>query len=525
MDSKRLFEQLLPPETQLKVKDVAFGSDVVVQAQSTVGARTCPSCSVASDHIHSRYSRNVRDLPCLQQSVRLKLQVRRFRCLNQSCPKHTFAERFDSLARPYARDTLRLVKVLERIGLMVGGEPGARLLEAFALTVSPDKLLACVHRLEFETPPSCPSVIGIDDFAFRRGVDYGTLVVDIKRGKPVELLSSREAPEVSRWLLKQPQVETVTRDRAKEYALAIRQGAPQARQVMDRWHVLKNLREALERDLTGQGSKVKEVFQTAGLLNQGARRSRQERITQSASLEKRQVRFTQVHALHQQKVSITQIAKKLGVSKNTVRDDLRADTPPQARRNARRRSPLDTFRAQLERRFLEGCRNAKALWRELKTQGYNGSYQPVRRWLCERQQLPSAPPTKLRVSPRFLSSLLIRNQAQLGSHEKMAVELMAKQPRLGKLVTFAARFKTALLQQQPDKMATWSTDVEASDFTALKNFVAGLRKEWDALIAACSSAYSNGPTEGAVNRLKLIKRQMYGRGSFSLLRKRVLLSP
>lgn len=524
MDSKRLFEQLLPQGTQLKVEDVAFGSDVVVQVQSTVGTRTCPSCSVASDHIHSRYSRNVQDLPCLQQGVRLKLQVRRFRCLNQSCRRQTFAERFDALAKPYARHTLRLGEVLERIGLMVGAEPGARLLEAFALTVSPDKLLACVHRLELEAPP-CPSVIGIDDFAFRRGVDYGTLVVDIKRGKPVEVMASREVDKVSEWLEQQPHLETVTRDRAKEYALAIRQGAPQARQVMDRWHVLKNLREALERDLAGQGSKVREQFEAAGLIGQGAPRSRQERITQSTSLEKRQARFTQVHALHQQKVSITQIAKKLGVSKNTVRDDLRADAPPQARRNARRRSPLDTFRAQLERRFLEGCRNAKALWRELKTQDYNGSYQPVRRWLHERRQLPSAPPTKLRVTPRFLSSLLIKNQAQLGSHEKMAVELMAKQPRLGKLVAFAARFKTALLQQQPDKMVTWSTDVEASDFTSLKNFVAGLRKEWDALIAACSSAYSNGPTEGAVNRLKLIKRQMYGRGSFSLLRKRVLLSP
>lgn len=523
MDSERLFEQLLPQGTQLEVEDVAFGSDVVVQLQSLAGARTCPSCTVASNHIHSRYSRSVQDVPCFKQAVRLKLQVRRFRCLNQSCSRQTFAERFDALAKPYARHTRRLEEVLERIGLMVGGEPGARLLKAFALTVSPDKLLTCVHRLDVEAL-RCPSVIGIDDFAFRRGVDYGTLVVDIERGKPVELLCSREVPEVSRWLEQQPQLETVTRDRAKEYALAIRQGAPQARQVMDRWHVLKNLREALERDLTGQGSNVQEIFQTAGLLGRGAPRSRQERVAQSAALEKRQERFGQVHALHQQKMSITQIAKKLGVSKNTVRDDLRADTPPQVRRNAQRQGPLDTFRKQLEQHFSEGCRNAKALWRDLKTQGYNGSYQPVRRWLHERRQLPSDATVKLRVTPRFLSSLLIKDQAQLGVHEKMAVELMAKQPRLGQLVAFAAHFRIALLQRQPAKMATWSTDVEASDFTALRNFAAGLRKEWDALIAACSSAYSNGPTEGAVNRLKLIKRQMYGRGSFSLLRKRVLLS-
>lgn len=524
MDSKRLFEQLLPQETQLKVEDVVMGNTVVLHLRSETGAQRCPSCAVASNHIHSRYSRNVQDLPCLRQNVNLNLQVRRFRCLNQRCPRSTFAEHFSSLVEPYARHTLRLGEILERIGLMVGGEPGARLLEAFALTVSPDKLLACVHRLDVAARP-CPSVIGIDDFAFRRGVDYGTLVVDVKRGKPIELLSSREAPEVGQWLKQQPQVETVTRDRAKEYALAIRQGAPQARQVMDRWHVLKNLREALERDLEGKCGEVKEQFRAAGLLSQGARRSSQERAAQSASLTKRQERFTQVRALHQQKISITQIAKKLGVSKNTVRYDLRADAPPQVRRNAPRRSPLDTFRAKLERRFLEGCRNAKALWRELRAQGYNGSYQPVRRWLCERRQFPNDALTKLRVSPRFLSSLLVRDKAHLGTREKAAVKLMVKVPQLGQLVALTARFKSALLQQQPDQMATWSTDVEASDFTSLKNFAAGLRKEWDALMAACSSPFSNGPTEGAVNRLKLIKRQMYGRGSFSLLRKRVLLSP
>lgn len=210
-------------------------------------------------------------------------------------------------------------------------------------------------------------MIGVDDFAFRRSADYGTLVVDIERGKPVELLCSRE-----------------------------------------------------------------------------------------------------------QKVSITQIAKKLGVSKNTVRYDLRADAQPQVRRNTQRQNPLNAFKAFLEQRFSHGRRNAKALWRELEAQGYNGSYQPVRRWLRERRQLTSDATAKLRVNPRFLSSLLIKNQAQLGDHEKAAVELMAKQPLLGQLVAFAARFKTALLQQQPDKMATWSTDVEA--------------KEWDALMAACSSA-------------------------------------
>lgn len=198
-------------------------------------------------------------------------------------------------------------------------------------------------------------MIGVDDFAFRRSADYGTLVVDIERGKPIELLCSQEAPEVSRWLEQQPQIKTVTHDRSKKYALAIRQGAPQARQVMDRWPILKNLREALERDLEGQCSKVKEVFQAAGLLSQGARHSRQERVAQSASLAKRQERFAQVRALHRQKVSITQIAKKLGVSKNTVRYDLRADAQPQARRNTQRQSPLNAFKTFLEQRFSQGC--------------------------------------------------------------------------------------------------------------------------------------------------------------------------
>jgi len=142
---------------------------------------------------------------------------------------------------------------------MVGGEPGANLLEVFPFSVSPDKLLACVHRLELDTP-DCPNIIGIDEFAFRRGVNYGTIVVDLAQGKAVELLASREVQKVGQWLEQHPQIETVTRDRSKEYALAIDQGAPQACQVMDRWHVLKNLREAVERELDGHFSKVKALF-------------------------------------------------------------------------------------------------------------------------------------------------------------------------------------------------------------------------------------------------------------------------
>ena len=423
---------------------------------------------------------------------------------------------------PYARYTNRLNELFRQVGLKVGAEPGAKLLGTFSLSVSPDKLLTCVHKLNL-TDRDCPNRIGIDDFAFRKGFTYGTLVVDLEQGTPVELLPSREVDVVIDWLEQHPHIDLIARDRSKEYALALSKGAPQALQVLDRWHVLKNLREALEKDIGRHYADIKQVFEAKGLLGKPIPRSKREREAQALVLKKQQLQYEQVHALEQQGVTIVQMCKRLGLSRNAVYTHLRAPSTPEVKRNKRQKSLLDKFRPHLETRFREGRMTIKDVWRELSTMGYSGSYQPVRRWFYERRQLPTEL-IGLRISPRHFSSLFVKDEAKLSDKEKLIISTLDTVSELRQLRAEAVRFRTALLDKDADKMKGWLDTMTAAPFISVCNFAAGLQREWAALKAACSSKYSNGPTEGAVNRLKLIKRQMYGRGSFELLRKRVLLA-
>ncbi len=259
-------------------------------------------------------------------SVSTKLSVRRFRCVNQACSKQTFAERFEGLVLPYAHYTSRLNQWFRQVGLKVGAEPGAKLLETL-IQVSPDKLLSCVHKLSL-SEKECPKRSSIDDLALCKGTSYGTIIIDLEQGKPIELLPSREVDEVLNWLSQRPHIELVARDRLKEYALAITKGAPQAVQVMDRWHVLKNLREAIEKDIGRHYADIKEVFEEKGLPGNPIPRSKREREAQTLVLKKQQEQYEQVHALNQQGVTIVQIGKRLGLSRPAVYTHLHAPSPP-----------------------------------------------------------------------------------------------------------------------------------------------------------------------------------------------------
>jgi len=291
MTLKQFFKQLYPKALALNVDDVEVNAGLVLHLSSKRSQGICLYCSQASRRLHSRYERSVRDLSCITLRVGIKLSVKRFRCANPACSKRTFAERFEGLLVPYARYTNRLNELFQQVGLKVGAEPGARLLEAFNLSVSPDKLLRCVHKLKLPKK-ACPPRIGIDDFAFRKGISYGTIVTDLEQGTPIELLPTRDVEALTDWLCHHPQVELVAREygvmrsnRSKEYALALTKGAPQAVQVMDRWHVLKNLREAIEKDVGRHYADIKKVFEEKGLLGNPIPRSKREREAQALVLK------------------------------------------------------------------------------------------------------------------------------------------------------------------------------------------------------------------------------------------------
>ncbi len=240
---------LLSLPAGLELAEIAETSDLLtVHVVATSPMKACPLCSEFATHVRSYYTRLVADLPIAGRRVQLLLHVRKFRCDTVSCPRKVFAERLGSFVEAWARKTTRLREVIEAIGLSTCGEGGARLAGRLGIVTSPTTILRCVMALPL--PPSAPVThLGIDDFALRRGRTYGTVLVDLSRHTVIDLLPDRKAETAAGWMQTRPEIELVSRDRGGDYATAAREGAPQAIQTADRFHLCKNLTEAVEKVL------------------------------------------------------------------------------------------------------------------------------------------------------------------------------------------------------------------------------------------------------------------------------------
>jgi transposase len=237
---------LLPDPTCLHLLQLeAEGRMITATVTTTAPQARCPLCACSSEKVHSRYIRVLADLPWMSCAVRLELHARRFFCLNPDCQRKIFVERLPHVVAPYAHQTLRLAEVFTLIGFALGGEAGKRLVAGMGLSSSPDSLLRLIHTAQNPSHPT-PRVLGIDDFSFRRRISFGTILIDLEKRVPVDLLPDREAETLKKWLIAHPGVEIISRDRGGDYAKGAKEGAPDAKQTADRWHILKNLSETMQ---------------------------------------------------------------------------------------------------------------------------------------------------------------------------------------------------------------------------------------------------------------------------------------
>jgi transposase len=527
---------LLPDTAELRLDHLISESESITIVVATVRPTACcPTCQYPSTRVHSRYVRFLADLPWSGATVRLRLHTRRFFCSSLTCSRRIFTERLPATTTPYARRTLRLNEALQLIGLALGGEAGARLASRLGMTVSGDTLLRRIRQVTAADPPA-PRVLGVDDWAWKRGHRYGTILVDLERHAVVDLLPDREAVSLEHWLQAHPGVEVISRDRSSAYAEGAAKGSPEAVQVADRWHLLKNLGEALERILQSQHQQLRQAAQMAA--TQTAADTPAPHAATSAnplspaqqrhhfSRERRLERYEQVITLHQQGWSQRAISLQTGLERKTIRRYLRAGSFREWA-TPRRRRALDGFLPYLEKRWTEGCHNAAQLWREIREQGYSGRSGMIRQWASRRRAKGVAARSPGRATstrqpapaPRQVAWWLLQPDER-NAEERRFLEALCEQAPEVKHAAEAAREFMRLVRERDGK--GWPVWQKAAADTLLAPFVRQLQRDEAAVQAALTHPWSNGQTEGQVHRLKLIKRQMFGRAKFDLLKKRVL---
>jgi transposase len=521
-----------------ELQEISCGEAILtITARAISPEAICPSCEQTSHRVHSYYTRSPADLPVSGQRIQLVLQVRRFRCQNRQCQQQTFVERVPDVVPVQARRTTRLGTMLDLIAIAMSGQGGSQLATRMGMAVSADTLLRRAKQAG-SASIKAPRLLGVDDFAFQRGRSYGTILVDLETHRPVDLLADRSAETFSQWLKSHPGVEVISRDRSTEYLRGATEGAPQAQQVIDRWHLLKNLREAAERLLT----RLHEGLATLAAASNEVvaarprqRRTRAEVAASTASRLRRLARYEQVLQLSQQGASIIGIARQLHISRQTVRKYVQAGTFPEQARAFRTKSRLDPYIPYLEQRWEQGCRSAKTLWQELLARGFPGGYMLVYRWVqLQREATEAMQANHLPVSssaragqrsldaPRHLAWLLVNDPARLEEPERHTLSFLRQHSEVNRAYDVAQQLLTMVKERNAAPLESWFLLCSDSGVSELENFARGLQKEFSALQAALTLEYSNGPVEGQITKLKLIKRSMYGRGSFTLLRQRVL---
>lgn len=528
---------------------------LVIEAHTTTKTAVCPRCHQSSARIHSRYLRILRDLPVSEWMVSVFLHVRRFLCCQPDCPQRTFAERLPELAPFRAQRTLRFTHRLQDIAFATGGEAGARLATRSQLAASPDTLLRIMRAATPAAAPT-PRVLGVDDFALRKGRVYGTLLVDLEQHQPIDLLPDRTADTLAAWLRDHPGVEVIARDRSTEYARGATLGAPAAIQVADRWHVLKNHREALEGLLNRLHSTLLQLplpslaeeaslAQTHTHISPLRRPSARDQAARHAARNRRVARYEEVHALLKQDVPQLQIARRLGLARATVRRFAQAAAFPERAAPAPQPRRLDPYLPYLQQRVGEGCHNASQLWRELQAQGYVGTQRQIARWMHHQREEPATttpkkyclpptsdasttvsevrkPGTTIIPAPRRLVWVVLRQPSQLTAEDRALLAHIQQHPEVARAWELAQEFQDLVRHRKPDGLDSWLAACTASGIAELQLFAKGLEQEYASIRAALSESWSSGQVEGQVTRLKSIKRQMYGRASFDLLRQRVL---
>ncbi|MET9765608.1 ISL3 family transposase [Streptomyces sp. NPDC006372] len=529
--ASKTVEDVLFPGIDVRVEGVSDFSDVlVVEVASTACPGRCPNCRRQARRVHSTYQRTLDERPLGSRRVVVRLRVRRYFCDRGSCSRMTFVEQVPGLSARYRRSSTGLVGWLRSIAMELGGRPAARLCRRLQLTAGRTRLL---RLLTAPAVPDCaPRVLGVDEFAFRKGCTYGTVLVDVEAGWVVDVLPDRTSETFAAWLKEHPGAEIICRDRATAYTKAVREAAPDAVEVADRWHLLQNLSAAVEKTChqhrdclrkRAEEETVTEVPEVPPMLSPPAE------LPRTQIIERTRHRYEDIHRLLEKRWTISAIARRLNLDRKTVR---RRDTDlDQLLVSARERRPngvLEPFKAYLNTRFTEaqGQVSGTRLFLEIQARGYRGSRQVVRKHLAALRAGTTQPVRADIPSPRKITSWIMRpREALTESQNERLLQVRLVCPDITRACDLARAFADLVRHQRGYLLLEWIRQAEQDAPKPMKGFAGFLRQDLDAVTAGLTLPWSSGVVEGHVNRVKTLKRAMYGRASFGLLRTRILTQP
>jgi transposase len=546
-----LLALLFPHLAGLELRQVEdLGDGVRIVARTRTASLACRGCGAVSAQVHDRYRRRLQDLACAGRPVQVVLEVCRFCCGSPQCPVATFAEQVPGLTAWYQRRTAGLRGLLEKVALALAGRAGSRLAAALGAIVSRLTLIRLVRALP-DPEAGQVTVLGVDDIAKRKGHSYATVLMDMDSHRLIDMLPDREAETFADWLRAHPGTEVICRDRGGAYARAAREAAPAAVQVADRFHLWQDLAEAVEKTVLAclaalspppPGRQDPEL--AAAPAAPPAMPGEPDGFRDVHGHERRLVarhreRYAAVQALRAEGCSIREIARRLELSRNTVLKFANATSIDELLVKATSRpSILDPFKHYLGQRWNDGCTSAAALHEEIRARGWQGDVQAVERYLRQfrtadgrnrkaraQPQLtaPAAPPPP---KPRQVTRWIMTHPDHLASDDAASLaRLVDASPALAAAAGHVRTFAAMMTRRQGLlALEDWLTQVEADDQPALHSFARGIRRDQQAVTAGLALPCSSGALEGRNCKIKYLKRLMYGRANFDLLRKMALLN-
>jgi transposase len=515
-------EDVLFPGIDVRLEGVVVtGALLFVDACACGSPPRCPNCRWRGRRIHSTYRRSLSERPLAGQKLVVRLRVRRFFCDRKSCARRTFVEQVDRLTERHGRSSLGLKEWLKNVAAELGGRPGERLCRKLNLSAGRTRLVGLLEEPSARGP--APRVLGVDEFAFRRGRRYGTILVDVEAGRVVDVLPDRTSETFAAWLTAHPGAEIICRDRASAYTKAIKEAVPAAMEIADRWHLLQNLSNAVEKTCHQHRPCLKKHAERGG--GRPIQMPLVDALPPTRIVQRALQRHAEVTRMVAAGYPLSDIARRLGLDRKTVRRyrDTSLDHLLDSAQD-RRPEQLDAFKPYLQQQYAAGITNGRTLFQQIRERGYLGGYSTLTPYL-RALKAGTAPAAPAEIpSPRRITTWIMRNRDLLSSQEVERLDQTRLAcPDIARACDLAWSFTDLVRNRRGQLLPVWIRQAEQSDVVPIAKFAAFLRQDFDAVTAGLTHEWSSGKVEGHVNRVKTIKRAMYGRASFQLLRTRILI--